>query len=131
MEKKRNIVKLPPSTCVYLYLSLSLIHSLWVSLSFFSHIQTPWEGGEADLGSIPHPSTKTTSTSGTTMEIQKFNGKNVPLRMEMMQDVLIIRRQVEAIHHNNKPTSMTTEEWRSLNEIARSTIQMHLAENVY
>ena len=26
---------------------------------------------------------------------------------------------------------MATEEWRSLDEIARSTIRMHLAENVY
>ena len=49
----------------------------------------------------------------------------------MMQDVLIIRRQVEAIHHNEKPASMKTEEWKSIDEIARSTIRMHLVENAY
>ena len=49
----------------------------------------------------------------------------------MMQDVLIVQRQIEAIQHNNKPASMIVEEWRSLDEIARSTIQMHLTENVY
>ena len=49
----------------------------------------------------------------------------------MMHDVLIIKSQIETIRHNNKSTSMTTEEWRSLDQIARSTIRMHLAENVY
>ena len=49
----------------------------------------------------------------------------------MMQDVLIIRRQVEAIHHSEKPTSMTIEKWKSKDEIARFTIPMHLAENIY
>ena len=71
------------------------------------------------------------STSGTGVEIRKFDGKNFAMWKEMMQDVLIIRRQVEAIRHNEKPESMKAEEWRSLDEIARSTIRMHLAENVY
>ena len=71
-----------------------------------------------------------TSTSGSGIEIRKFDDKNFALWKEMMQDVLIIRRQIEAIRHNNKPTLMTTDEWRSLDEIAKSTIQMHLAENV-
>ena len=71
------------------------------------------------------------STSGTGIEIRKFHGKNLAQWKEMMQDVLIIRRQVEAINHNKKPASMTIEEWKSINEIARSTIRMHLAENIY
>ena len=71
------------------------------------------------------------STSDTCVEIQKFDGKNFALWKEMMQDVLIVQRQIEAIQHNNKPASMIVEEWRSLDEIARSTIQMHLTENVY
>ena len=49
----------------------------------------------------------------------------------MMQDVLIIRWQIEAIQHTTKPISMLVEEWWSMEEIAKSTIQMHLAENVY
>ena len=49
----------------------------------------------------------------------------------MMHDVLIIRRQVEVIRHSKKPASMTTEEWKSTDEIVCSTIRMHLAENVY
>ena len=49
----------------------------------------------------------------------------------MMQDVLIIRRQVEVIQHSEKLASMSTNEWKSIDEIARSTIRMHLAENVY
>ena len=50
---------------------------------------------------------------------------------QSMQDVLIVRCKNKEIQHNNKPTSMKTDEWRSLDEIARSTIWMHLAENVY
>ena len=71
------------------------------------------------------------STSGTGVEIRKFDGKNLALWKEMMQYVLIIRRQVEVILHSEKPTSITIEEWKSIDEIARSTIRMHLAENIY
>ena len=49
----------------------------------------------------------------------------------MMQDVLIIRRQVEAIRHSEKLASMSVEEWKSMDEITHSTIRMHLAENIY
>ena len=69
--------------------------------------------------------------SGIGVEIRKFDGKNFALWKEMTWDVLIIRHQIEAIQHNNKTTMMETEEWQSLDEIARSTIRMHLAENVY
>ena len=62
------------------------------------------------------------STSGTGVEIRKFDGKKFALWKEMMQDVLIIRKHVEAIHHSEKPVSMTTKEWKSIDEIARSTI---------
>ena len=44
----------------------------------------------------------------------------------MMQDVLVIRRKVNAIRHSEKHASMTIEEWKSIHEIARSTIHMHL-----
>ena len=71
------------------------------------------------------------STSEIGIEIRKFENKNFALWKEMMQELLIIRRQVEAIHHNEKPTSMTIEELKSIDEIAKSTIRMHLAENVY
>ena len=55
------------------------------------------------------------STSITGVEILKFGGKNFALWKEMMQDVSIVWRQIEAIRR----------------QIARSTIKMHLAENVY
>ena len=48
-----------------------------------------------------------------------------------MQDVLIIQRQIVATWHNNKPTSMTIEKWRSKDKIARLTIRMHLAKKAY
>ena len=70
------------------------------------------------------------SISGTRVEIRKFDGKIFALWKEMMQDVPIIRRHVEAIRHNEKPASMTVEEWRSMDKITRSTIGMHLAENI-
>ena len=70
------------------------------------------------------------STSRTGVEIRKFDGKNFALWKEMMQDVPIIRRQIEAIRHN-KQAAMVVDEWHSLDEIARSTIRMHLIENVY
>ena len=62
------------------------------------------------------------STSSTGVEILKFDGKKFALSKEMMQDVLIITRQVEAIRHSKKPTSMTTEEWKSIDKIACSII---------
>ena len=68
--------------------------------------------------------------SATSVEIRMFDGKNFPLWKEMMQGVFI-RRQVEAIWHNEKPASMSTEEWCSLDEITRLTIRMHLSENIY
>ena len=71
------------------------------------------------------------STSGIGVEIRKFDGKNFALWKEMMQDVLIIRRQIKHIGHNEKLASMPTAEWRPIDEIACSTIQMHMAENVY
>ena len=71
------------------------------------------------------------STSGVRIKFRKFDDKNFALWKEMMQDVLIIRRQVKAIRHSEKPTSMTIEEWKSIEEIARSTIRMHLAQNIY
>ena len=49
----------------------------------------------------------------------------------MIQGVLIIRRQIDAIRHSARHASISTEEWRSLEKIARSTIRIHLAENVY
>ena len=71
------------------------------------------------------------STSSTGVEIRKFNGKNFALCKEMMEDILIIRRQIKAIRHNNKPSAMASDEWRSLDGITRSPIRMHLPENVY
>ena len=66
------------------------------------------------------------STSGTRVEIRKFDGKNFALWKEMMQDVLIIRRQVKVFRYNETYFN------ENLNvEIAHSTIWMHLAENVY
>ena len=71
------------------------------------------------------------STSGTGIEMRKFDCKNFALWKEMMQDVLIIRRKVEAIRHIEKPTLIKIEKWKSIDEIAWSTILRHLAENVY
>ena len=70
-------------------------------------------------------------TSSTGVEMWKFDGKNFALWKEMIQDVLIIQHQIEAIRHNNKPVAMAVDESSSPDEIARSTIQMHLAENIY
>ena len=42
-----------------------------------------------------------------------------------------IQRRIKAIRHTNKSASITTDEWRPLDEIAGSTIRMHLNENVY
>ena len=58
------------------------------------------------------------STSGSGCEIRKFDTKNFALCKEMMQDVLV-------------PSGKTLEEWKSVDEHARSTIRMDLAEKVY
>ena len=71
------------------------------------------------------------STSEIGIENQKFDGKNFALWKEMTQDMLIIRRQVKVIRHSEKPALMTIDEWKSIDDIAGSTIRMHLAKNVY
>ena len=71
------------------------------------------------------------STFGTGVDFRKLDGNKFTLWKEIMQDVLIIRRHVEAIRHSEKPASISTEEWKSIDEMARSAIRMHLAENVY
>ena len=47
------------------------------------------------------------STSGSSCEIRKFDGKNFALWKEMMQDVLVQRRQIEAIRHFKTPAGKT------------------------
>ena len=74
---------------------------------------------------------KMATQSDTNVEIRKFDGKNFALWKERMQEVLIIRRQAEAICQSDKPTSMSAEEWRSMDKITRSTIRMHLTKNFY
>ena len=49
------------------------------------------------------------STSGTGVEIRKFDGKNFALWKEMIWDVLIIRHQIKAIRHKTKLASLTTD----------------------
>ena len=71
------------------------------------------------------------STSGSSCDIRKFDEKNFALWKEMIQDVLVQRRQIEAIRHSKTSAGKTPEEWKSVNELARSTIRMHLVENVY
>ena len=71
------------------------------------------------------------SAFGTGVDFRKLDGNKFTLWKEIMQDVLIIRRHVEAIRHSEKPALMTTEEWRSIDKIMHSTIWMHLTENVY
>ena len=70
-------------------------------------------------------------TSDTGCEIKKFDNNCFALWKEMMQDVLIIRHQIEVNRHNNKPTTMPIEEWQSLDKFARLTIRMHLTKNIY
>ena len=62
---------------------------------------------EKDQVSKSHFQKNMASTSGTGVEIRKFDGKNFALWKEMMHDVLIIKKQVEAIRHSEKPASMT------------------------
>ena len=45
------------------------------------------------------------------METRKFDGKNFTLWKEMMQYVLIIQHQIEAIRHNKKSIEMSIGEW--------------------
>ena len=51
------------------------------------------------------------STFGTGVDFRKLDGNKFTLWKEIMQDVLIIRRHVEAIRHSKKAVSMTIEEW--------------------
>ena len=62
-----------------------------------------WLKGK-DQVNKPHFQKNMAPTFGTGVEIRKFDDKNFALWKEMMQDVLIMRRQVEAIQHSEKPT---------------------------
>ena len=63
--------------------------------------------------------------------ISKFDDKNFGLWKEIMKDVLVQRRQIEAIRHAMKPATKLDEEWQSIDKLAWSTMRMHLGTNMY
>ena len=66
------------------------------------------------------------STSSTGVEIQKLDSKNFALWKEMMQDVLIIQYQIEAIRHNNKSAVIVADSHVDhLNAFGRERLLQH------
>mgnify|MGYP006925731910 CR=1 FL=1 len=123
------------SSCTFFCIYFHQLVSQWPPYPTAMKSRKDWKEKPSNWEKRPGqqhlPSRKMATQFGTNVEIRKFDGKNFAQWKDMMQDVLIIQRQVEAIRHSEKPISMCAEEWRFMDEIARSTIRMHLAENVY
>jgi hypothetical protein len=72
------------------------------------------------------------STSGSSeMSIRKFDGTNFNFWKEQMQDYLIVRGYINPIEDDTAPASYKPDVWTKLDQVARTTIRMHLSESMY
>ena len=61
--------------------------------------------------------------------IHKFDGTNVSIWKEQIQDVLIQKGQLQPLLEREQ--GITNADWRMLDAKARSTIRLHLVESIY
>ena len=66
-------------------------------------------------------------------DIHKFDGNNIALWKEQMQDVLVQKKQRLPIMQATRTENlgMTHIEWDELDAMAKSTIRLYLAESIY
>src|SRR6202034_99486 len=64
------------------------------------------------------------------IEIEKFNGQSFELWKLNMEDLLVDKDQWIMIDPGTKPTRVTDEEWKKLDQKAKSTIQLCVSDSV-
>eukprot|EP00253_Pinus_taeda_P027858 PITA_27858 len=64
------------------------------------------------------------------IEIEKFNGQSFELWKLKMEDLLVDKDQWIAVDPGTKPTGVTDEEWKKLDQKAKSTIRLCVSDSV-
>jgi hypothetical protein len=64
------------------------------------------------------------------MEIEKFNGKSFEMWKVKMEDLLVDKDQWIAVDPGTAPTTTSTDEWKKLDQKAKSTIRLCLSYSV-
>ena len=64
------------------------------------------------------------------IEIEKFNGQIFELWKLKMEDLLVDKDQWIAVDPGTKPTGMSDEDWKKLDQKEKSTIQLYVLDSV-
>jgi hypothetical protein len=64
------------------------------------------------------------------MEIEKFNGKSFELWKLKMEDLLVDRDQWIMVDPGTAPTGTSTDDWKKLDQKAKSTIRLCLSDSI-
>jgi hypothetical protein len=64
------------------------------------------------------------------MDIEKFNGKSFELWNLKMEDLLVDRDQWIVVDPGTAPTGTSTDDWKKLDQKAKSTIRLCLSDSV-
>ena len=64
------------------------------------------------------------------IEIEKFNGQNFELWKLKMEDLLVDKDQWITVDLGTKPSGVTDEEWKKLDQKAKSTIRLCVSDSV-
>ena len=68
--------------------------------------------------------------SNSNMEIKKFNGKSFVLWKLKMEDLLVDKDQWIVVDPGIAPTRTSADDWKNLDQKAKSTIQLCLSDSV-
>jgi hypothetical protein len=68
--------------------------------------------------------------SSSKMEIEKFNGKSFELWKLKMEDLLVDRDQWIMVDPGTAPTGTSTDDWKKLDQKAKSTIRLCLSDSI-
>jgi hypothetical protein len=69
--------------------------------------------------------------SNSKMEMEKFNGKSFELWKLNMEDLLVDRDQWIAVDPCTAPTGTSTDDWKKLDQKAKSTIRLCLSDSIF
>ena len=65
------------------------------------------------------------------IEIEKFNGQSFELWKLKMEDLLVDKDQWIAVDLGTKPTAMSDEDWKKLDQKEKSTIRLCASDSVF
>ena len=68
--------------------------------------------------------------SGEKIDIEKFNGQSFELWKLKMEDLLVDKDQWITVDPGTKPTAMSDEDWKKLDQKAKSTIRLCVSDSV-